>query len=53
MTQEPHGTRGPKQQYVVSNFSGALSVGVLLEYLQLWDTLQDINLQSDTEDTHV
>jgi hypothetical protein len=37
----------------VSDFSGALSVGVLLEYLQLWDTLQDINLQSDTEDTHV
>jgi hypothetical protein len=26
---------------------------VLLEYLQLWDTLQDINLQSDIEDTHV
>jgi hypothetical protein len=26
---------------------------MLLEYLQLWDTLQDINLQSDTEDTHV
>jgi hypothetical protein len=37
----------------VSDFSGALSVGVLLEYLQLWDTLQDINMQSDTEDTHV
>jgi hypothetical protein len=37
----------------VSDYSGALSIGVLLEYLQLWDTLQNINLQSDAEDTHV
>jgi hypothetical protein len=37
----------------VSNYSGALSVGVLLKYLQLWNTLQDINLQSDVEHTHV
>jgi hypothetical protein len=36
----------------ISDFSGSLSVRVLTEFLQLWDTLQGISLQPDTEDTH-
>jgi hypothetical protein len=37
----------------VSDFSGALSVGVMVEYLQLWDFLQEVTLQPDVEDTHL
>jgi hypothetical protein len=36
----------------ILDFSGGLSVGVLTEFLQLWDTLQGVSLQPDNEDTH-
>ncbi|GJN11495.1 hypothetical protein PR202_ga29693 [Eleusine coracana subsp. coracana] len=36
-----------------SDISGALTVGVLVEYLQLWDLLEDIALQPEVEDSHI
>jgi hypothetical protein len=36
----------------VSDIAGALSVGVMVEYLQLCDLLQEIALQPEMEDTH-
>jgi hypothetical protein len=36
----------------VSDFAGALSVGVMVEYLQLWDLLQEVVLQPEVKDTH-
>jgi hypothetical protein len=51
--QDAHGSRGPAQQCVDFRFlRGGLSVGVLTEFLQLWDTLQGVSLQPDNEDTH-
>ncbi|GJN32009.1 hypothetical protein PR202_gb20476 [Eleusine coracana subsp. coracana] len=37
----------------ISDITGALTVGVILEYLQLWDLIQDIVLQPEIEDTHI
>jgi hypothetical protein len=37
----------------VSGIKGALSVGVLIEYLQLWDLLSEVELQPETEDNHI
>ena len=37
----------------VSDIRGALSVQVLVEYLQLWNLVDEINLQPDTDDKHV
>jgi hypothetical protein len=37
----------------VSGIKGALSVGVLIEYLQLWDLLSEVELQPETEDKHI
>jgi hypothetical protein len=36
----------------VLDFVGALLVGVMVEYLQLWDLLQEVVLQPKVEDTH-
>ncbi|GJN35088.1 hypothetical protein PR202_gb23821 [Eleusine coracana subsp. coracana] len=36
----------------VLDITGALTVGVLIEYLQLWDLLEDRPLQPDVEDVH-
>ena len=37
----------------VSDIKGALKVNVLLEYLQLWELLDNVELQPDLEDTHI
>jgi hypothetical protein len=37
----------------VLDLKGALTVDVILEYLQLWDLLNDFQLQPDVEDTHI
>ena len=37
----------------ISNIHGALTVGVLIEYLRLWDILFDFQLHPDSEDKHI
>jgi len=37
----------------VSDLKGALTVNVLLEYLQLWELLDNVELQPNIEDTHI
>ena len=37
----------------ISDIKGALSLQVLIEYLQLWELLSNIELQPDLEDVHV
>jgi hypothetical protein len=37
----------------VSDLKGALTINVLLEYLQLWGLLDNVELQPDIEDTHI
>ena len=37
----------------VTDIQGALTFGVISEYLQLWDILVDIMLQPDEEDKHI
>ena len=36
----------------VSDLKGALTLDVIFEYLQLWDFLENYELQPDLEDTH-
>ena len=37
----------------VSDIQGALTVGVIVEYLHLWDLLNDLELQPEVEDSYV
>jgi hypothetical protein len=37
----------------ISDNKGALSVGVLVDYIQLWDLISNIELQAEIEDKHV
>lgn len=37
----------------ISDIKGALYVGVLVEYIQLWDLLSEVVLQQEIEDKHV
>jgi len=37
----------------VTDIKGALTVDVILEYLQLWDLLQGFELQPEIEDSHI
>jgi hypothetical protein len=37
----------------VSDIQGALTVGVIVEYLHLWDLLTDLELQPEVEDSYV
>jgi hypothetical protein len=37
----------------ISDIKGALSVGVLVDYIQLWDLISNIELQAEIEDKHV
>jgi hypothetical protein len=37
----------------ISDIQGALTVGVMVEYLQLWDLLMNFQLQPEVEDRHV
>jgi hypothetical protein len=37
----------------ISDIKGALTVEVLVEYIQLWDILSDVVLQQGIEDKHV
>jgi hypothetical protein len=37
----------------ISDIKGALSVGVLTDYLQLWDLISAIELQPEVEDKHI
>ena len=58
---QKHPKRAVKQQTVaqalhnrrwVSDIKGALTVEVLVEYLQIWDLVDDFNLQQDIPDHH-
>jgi hypothetical protein len=37
----------------IADIKGALSVGVLIDYLQLWEMLSAIELQPGVEDRHI
>lgn len=37
----------------ISDIQGALTVGVIVEYLQLWDLLYGLELQPDVDDKHI
>jgi hypothetical protein len=37
----------------ISDISGGLSVGVLMDYLVLWDLLEEVELQVGIEDRQV
>lgn len=37
----------------ISDIQGARTVGVLVEFLQLWDLLMDFQLQPEVEDRHI
>jgi len=37
----------------ISDLKGALTVDVIFEYLQLWDLLENFELQPAVEDTHI
>jgi hypothetical protein len=37
----------------ISDIRGALSVGVLTDYLQLWDLISGIELQPEVDDKHI
>jgi hypothetical protein len=37
----------------ISDIKGALSVGVLVDYLNLWELLSEIVLQPEVEDKHI
>ena len=37
----------------ISDMKGATTVGVIIDYLHLWDVLSDFFLQPDVEDRHI
>ena len=37
----------------ISDIKGAITVGVIIDYLHLWDVLSDFFLQPDVEDRHL
>jgi hypothetical protein len=37
----------------VSYIQGGLPVGVIIDYLRLWDILANLQLQPDAEDRHI
>jgi len=37
----------------ISDIEGALTVGVIVEYLLIWDLLLDIELHPEVEDSHI
>uniref|UniRef100_A0A0A9CGX0 Reverse transcriptase zinc-binding domain-containing protein n=1 Tax=Arundo donax TaxID=35708 RepID=A0A0A9CGX0_ARUDO len=37
----------------ISDIQGALTVGVIVDYLHLWDLLSDVQLQPEVEDRHI
>jgi len=37
----------------ISDIKGAITVGVIIDYLHLWDVLSDFFLQPDVEDRHI
>jgi hypothetical protein len=37
----------------ISDIQGALIVGVLVDYMQLWELLEDFQLQPEVEDKHI
>ena len=37
----------------ISNIQGALTIGVIIDYLHLWDNLSDFFLQPEVEDRHI
>ena len=37
----------------VSDIRGALTVQVLIEYINLWELFSNVELQPDVEDTHI
>ena len=39
-------------QTIISDIKGALTVGVIIDYLHLWDVLSDFFFQPDVEDRH-
>ena len=36
----------------ILDIKGALTIGVIMEYFQLWDLLYDFELQPEVEDSH-
>jgi hypothetical protein len=37
----------------VSSSQGALTIEIIMEFIQLWDILYDFQLQSEVEDSHI
>jgi hypothetical protein len=37
----------------ISNIKGALTMGALIDYLHLWDSLSGLSLQPNMEDRHI
>lgn len=37
----------------ISDITGTLTVGVIIDYVHLWDVLSNFSLQPDVEDRHI
>jgi hypothetical protein len=37
----------------ISNIQGNLTVAIIVEYIELWDLLEEVQLQQDVDDTHI